>query len=264
MAMNNKYALITGASGGIGKDMARILAARGYNLILVARNEDKLKENKDEIEKEYNINVEVILNDLSRADAPEYIFDEVNKKNIHIDVLINNAGYGINEYFKNIPFERENIMLNLLVNNLIHITKLFVKGMIEKKSGYILNVSSTAAFQPSPTYSSYGAAKGFVFNFTIALAHELQNHEVKCSVVCPGVTLTGFKEASEHKADNFYQRNTAMTSERVAKIAIDGLFRGKKIIVPGIFNQFGVFLTRFFPRYFAAKVAFNAAGFSEN
>jgi len=256
-------ALITGASSGIGKDIAYILANLKYDLVLVARSGNKLNKIKHELEEKYQIKVINIIIDLSLSESPEIILKVIKDYNITIDILINNAGYGINNYFKDIPFEKENAMLQLLINNQIHLTKLFLPGMIEKKSGYILNVSSTAAFQPTPTYSSYAASKAFTLSFSGALGYELKKHNIHVCVLCPGFTKTGFQEASDHKKLSSISKATMMSSQKVAQIAINKMFKKKKVIIPGLFNKFGALMTRFLPIPLLAKLAFGVVGFGK-
>ena len=257
-------ALITGASSGIGKDIAYILANKKYNLVLVARSGNKLNEIKHDLENQFNINVLIVIVDLSLPDAPQIIFDAIKNNNISVNILINNAGYGINEYFKNITFDRENSMLNLLINNQVHLTKLLLIGMIKNNSGYILNVSSTGAFQPTPTYTSYAAAKAFTLSFSLALGVEVKKYNIHVSVLCPGFTKTGFQEASQHKKFNPISKITMMDSKKVAEIAIQKMFKKRSVIIPGAFNKFGAFITRFLPNKKLAKMAFGVVGFNEN
>ncbi len=257
-------AIITGASSGIGKDMARILAEKSYDLVLIARSGNKLNEIKHELQDKFNIKVFIIIIDLSLPESPEIISKIIEDNTIKVDILINNAGYGINEYFVNIPFERENAMLNLLINNQVYLTKLLIPEMIKNKSGFIMNVSSTGAFQPTPTYSSYAAAKAFVLNFSIALGYELKKYNIHVSALCPGFTKTGFQQASDHKEIRAIAKYSMMSSEEVAKIAIKNMFKKKKIIIPGKFNQFGAFITRFISKPYLAKMAFDVVGFDEN
>ncbi len=167
--LKGKYALVTGASSGIGADFAKILADAGCQLIIVARRLERLQEQKKNLQEQYGIQVEVISMDLNDPDAPQKLYEEIKNKSIDVEILINNAGVGLYGNFVEIEWEQEKNMLTLDILNLVHLTKLFAKEMVERNSGYILNVASIGAFQPTPSYASYSAAKSFVLNFTEAL-----------------------------------------------------------------------------------------------
>ena len=259
--IKGKYALVTGASSGIGRDMSKILAGKGCNLIIVARRKEKLKELRKEILEEFDkIDVKVISQDLSLKESPETLYNQIKKSRIKIDILINNAGYGIHDYFIDIPWKKEETMLNLLIMNLTHITKLFVKDMLARNYGFILQVSSIGAFQPTPSYTTYAAAKSYVFNFAIALNYELRATQVRCCVLCPGVTVTGFQEAAGHTNKTLFSKLTRAPSQKVAEIGIKGMFRGKDFVVPGIMNSINSKFMSFLPRRWATKLALWAMG----
>lgn len=261
--IKRKYALVTGASSGIGWDISKILADMGCNLIIVARREDKLKELQKEIIEKHKIDIKVIPIDLSLEKSPEILYNKIKELGINVDILINNAGYGIHDYFINIPWEKEYAMLNLLIINLVHLTKLFVKDMVKRNSGFILQTSSIGAFQPTPSYATYAAAKSFVFNFGLALNYEIKKTNVKCCVLCPGVTLTGFQQAAGHNKETFFMRLTKMSSQKVAKIGINGMLRGKYFVIPGLSNSINARLMSILPRTLAAKIALKAMGLPE-
>ena len=262
--IENKYALITGASSGIGADMSRILAEKGYNLVIAARREEKLEALKREILEKYDkIDIKVIPIDLSLKESPEILYNKIKESDIQIDILVNNAGYGIHDYFIDIPWEAERTMLNLLVFNLTRLTKFFVKDMVERNSGFILQVSSIGAFQPTPSYATYAAAKSFVFNFGLALNYELRKTKVKCCVLCPGVTITGFQQAAGHTKETFFMKLTKKSSQKVAKAGIEGMFRGKYFVVPGILNSINSKFMSILPRKWAAKLALWGMGTPE-
>ncbi len=259
--IEGKYALVTGASSGIGWEMSKILAGKGCNLVIVARREEKLKELRKEILEEYGkIDIKVFSLDLSLKESPVTLYNQIKKSGIKIDILINNAGYGIHDYFIDILWKKEETMLNLLIMNLVHLTKLFVKDMVKKNYGFILQVSSIGAFQPTPSYATYAAAKSFVLNFGIALNYELRETQVKCCVLCPGVTVTGFQETAGHTNKTLFSRLTSMSSQKVAETGIKGMFRGKDFVVPGTINSINSKFMRFLPRRWATKLAAWAMG----
>jgi short-subunit dehydrogenase len=262
--IEGKYALVTGASSGIGRDVSKILAEKGCNLVVVARRKEKLEELRKEILERHNeLEIRVIPMDLSLREAPEILYDEIKKLSIDIDILINNAGYGIHGYFADIPWEKEEAMLELLIMNVVHLTKLFVKDMLEKNFGFILQVSSIGAFQPTPSYATYAAAKSFVFNFGIALNYELRKTPVRCCVLCPGVTVTGFQEAAGHTNQTLFSRFTKTTSRKVAELGVKGMLKGKTFVVPGLMNSINSGMMGVLPRRLATKIAFWAMGSPE-
>ncbi|MFH0819094.1 MAG: SDR family oxidoreductase [Patescibacteria group bacterium] len=258
--MNNKFALVTGASSGIGKDMCLELASRGYNLIVVARSKDKLDSIKNELTEKFNIQVHVITCDLSLLNSSQELYDQVKKLNIEVGLLINNAGYGIHKFFTDTSWPEQEAMLNLLIINLTHLTTLFAKNMVKNNSGKILLTSSIGAFQPTPSYATYAAAKSYVYNFGTALNYELKDSDVSCSVLCPGYTISGFQQAAGQKNITLFTRLTQMTSRKVAKIAIKGLLNNKPIIIPGFMNSFNSKLMSLLPNQLSAKLSLWALG----
>ncbi|MBE8968493.1 SDR family oxidoreductase, partial [Nostocales cyanobacterium LEGE 12452] len=175
MQNNRKQtALITGASGGIGYEFVKLFAQDGYNLVLVARSVDKLNKIADEFKKKFGIDVKVISKDLSNPSAPEEIFRELEQASINVDVLVNNAGFATYGLFNEIDLNAEMQLLQVNVLCLTHLTKLFLKGMVQRGSGKILNLASTAAFQPGPLMAVYYASKAYVLSFSEAIANELE------------------------------------------------------------------------------------------
>lgn len=194
--LRGKRALVTGASSGLGVDFARNLAARGCNLVLVARREDLLQQVAEGIRRAHGVDVRVVVMDLAQSDAPERLHTDLSEAGLAIDVLINNAGYGLYGRFLDISWERERKMLELDIVAVTHLTKVFARGMVERRFGFILQVASIGAYQPSPLYASYSAAKSYVLNFGEALDYELRGTGVRCSVVSPGITATEFLTVS--------------------------------------------------------------------
>ncbi|HEY0601788.1 MAG TPA: SDR family oxidoreductase [Herpetosiphonaceae bacterium] len=253
--LRGRTALVTGASSGLGVDFARHLAARGCNLILVARRENQLRAVQEEIRRRYGVDVQIIPMDLATDDAPQALYDQIKAAGKQVDVLINNAGYGLYGQFTEIEWEREKNMLELDIITLMHLTKLFVKDMVARNFGFILLVSSIGAYQPSPLYASYSAAKSFVLNFGEALSYELRKTNVRCTVISPGITATEFLKVSGQQA-SLYQRLAMMKSEDVTRIGIESMLKGKPSVVPGRLNTLSVWSNRLLPRRLSAAVAY--------
>ncbi|MBN2737615.1 MAG: SDR family oxidoreductase [Spirochaetales bacterium] len=252
--LSGKWALVTGASSGLGSDFARILASMGAHLVISARREELLNLLKSEIQKQYQIEVLVIPMDLSIEDAPVRIFQFLKSKKIELDILINNAGFAVFGDFADLSWEKESQMLRLDILALVNMTKLFLKSGSYNKKRYILQLASIAAFQPSPMYASYSAAKSFVLNFSLAIRNELRKTSISCTALCPGVTRTEFFDVAEQKV-TFFQRITMMDSQAVARAGIKAMLKRRSLIVPGIMNKIMALLTRFVSRPLQAKLA---------
>jgi uncharacterized protein len=246
-------ALITGASQGIGRDLARQYARDGYQLILVARNETKLNELADELSKQHQTKSIVIAQDLAKPDSAQLIFEKTHRENISVDLLINNAGFGYLGDFAGSDLSIYLEMIQVNVTSLTYLTHLFLPEMIKRKSGRILNVASTAAFQPGPFMAVYYASKAYVMSFSLGLREELEGTGVEVSVLCPGPTITGFQNRARIADSHLFKRMSGIPSEAVASAAIDGLKRNKPLIIPGILNKMGVVGTRIMPRTWLAK-----------
>jgi uncharacterized protein len=255
--LKGKTALVTGASSGLGVDFATILAERGCNVVLVARREDRLRTLADELRQKHGVQTHVIAMSLSQLGAPQELYDRVRALGLDVDVLINNAGFGVHGPFASVPWEREQEMLMLDIVALVHLTKLYVKDMLARDAGYILQVSSIGAYQPSPTYGTYSAAKSFVLSFGEALNYELRKSNVKVSVLSPGVTETEFLDVAGQKR-TLFQRMSIMPSRPVAEIGIEAMLRGKPSKVAGVMNALTAWSLRFMPRRAQAAMA-NAA-----
>lgn len=253
--LQGKYALVTGASSGLGADFARNLAARGCNLLLVARREDLLRSVQEELRTRYGVAVDMLPLDLTAPDAPQTLYDWTKAEGKTVDVLINNAGYGLFGPFLDIPWEREKNMLELDIVTLTHLTKLFVKDMVARNFGYVLLVSSIGGYQPSPLYASYSAAKSFVLNFGEALNYELRKTGVKCTVLSPGITATEFLKVSGQQA-TLYQRLAMMQSPEVVRLGIESMLKGKPSVVPGWLNAATVWSNRLIPRRLSAAIGY--------
>lgn len=253
--IRGKWALVTGASSGLGVDFARTLAAQGCNLILVARRADLLLQQQQEISSSYGVQVMTIPMDLSLPTAPQELYDQIKQAGKTVDVLINNAGFGLYGSFTSIPWERERNMLELDIITLVHLTKLFVQDMVARNFGFILLIASIGAYQPSPLYATYSAAKSFVLNFGEALNYELRGTNVKCSVLSPGITATEFLKVSGQKP-TLYQRLVMMQSADVARIGISNMLKGRPSVVPGWLNAVMAWSNRLMPRRMSVAVAY--------
>jgi uncharacterized protein len=244
--------LITGASSGIGEVFARKLAALGRNVLLVARSEDKLITLCNELGRSNSIRAQYVALDLSKPEAAARLFAETEKRSLTIDLLINNAGFGSMGEFSKLDLAREQNMIDLNVKSLVELSHLFLQPMIERKQGAIINVASTAAFQPVPFMATYAATKAFVLSFSEALWEENRDHGIKVLALCPGVTDTNFFEASRgHKPPT----RASQTPEEVVDVALRGLAQGKGHIISGWTNFLMTEGERFAPRSFVVRLA---------
>ena len=247
--------LITGASSGIGEAFARKLAARGRNVLLVARSEDKLIALCNELGRLTSIRAQYVALDLQQPDAPLQLFEETKKRELEVEMLINNAGFGSMGEFAKLDLNRELEMIQLNVRALVELTQRFLEPMRERKRGTIINVASTAGFQPVPYMATYAATKAFVLSFSEALWDENRVHGVHVMALCPGVTETNFFEAAG--IDRPPMR-TVQTPEEVVETALRALNRKKSLVISGWANWFVVEAERFVPRSAVVKVAGNA------
>lgn len=252
--LHGKTALITGASSGLGADFARHLAARGCNLVLVARRAERLQELQAEISSRPGVSVDCVAMDLTEAGAPQRLYDQLEDLGKTIDVLVNNAGRGLFGEFTQSPWESLHQMLEIDMVVLTHLTRLFVPGMLERKGGYVLFVASNGAFQPTPTYAAYSAAKSYVLSLGEALHYELRHTGVRCTVLCPGVTRTEFLAVAGQRV-TLYQRLTMMESSTVARTGIEAMLRNRSSVVTGWFNALVALSTRLLPRQAIAGLA---------
>lgn len=252
--IRGRWALVTGASSGLGVDFARELAKRGANVILVARREERLREVADELRDAHDVETEVLSMDLATEDAPERLHEAVAELGHDVDVLISNAGFGVYGDYLDIPWERERKMIQLDVATVAGLTKLFGRDMAERGWGRMLQVSSIGAYQPTPTYAAYSAAKSFVLSFSEAVSFELESKGVSSTAISPGVTATEFLEVSGQKK-TLYQRLMMMKSGTVARIGIDAMLAGRRSVVPGLGNKLSAFFVRLIPRRLATWIA---------
>jgi len=241
-----KTTLITGASGGIGEEFTKIFAKKGYNLVLVARNETKLAQIAASFESKYDIRVTVLAFDLSLPDSASKLYAEIKNRKIQVDILINNAGFGDYGNFVDSKLQRTTDMINLNITTLTELSLLFIKEMKKRDNGKILNIASTASFQPVPKFAVYAASKSYVLNFTEALHYELKGTNVSASVLSPGPTLTGFEESANMKGSKLF-KSGVMKAEKVAEIGYEGLMKNEMSIVPGFKNKVMAILSNSMP-----------------
>lgn len=250
--MTMKMTLITGASSGIGEAFARRWAARGENLLLVARSEDKLARLCDELGRANNINAQYVALDLTVSDATAKLFEETTRRGLEVETLINNAGFGSMGDFTALDLGRELEMIDLNIKALVALTHLYLQPMRERKRGTILNVASTAAFQGVPYMATYAATKAFVLSFSEALWDENHKLGVHVMALCPGVTETNFFVAA--RTDKPPMR-VAQSAEQVVETALKGLQRGKSHIISGWTNYIMMESERLVPRWVVARIA---------
>lgn len=251
--LRGSYALVTGASSGIGLEIARGLGARGVHLVLAARRRDKLDEIAAAIGRSNSINIQVVDVDLAHPEGPGTLIDMIDEKASPIDILVNNAGVGLYGDGLDSDTDREDAMLRLNVLALARLTKHFGRSMKLRGRGHIMQVSSVAAFQPCPGYAAYGASKAFVLQHAEALAEELRDSGVKVTALCPGTTNTEFFDISGHTR-NQLQDATSMEPAEVAEKAIEAMLRGRRVYVPGLANRLGATGVRFLPRRLQAML----------
>lgn len=251
-----KYAIVTGASTGLGKEFSLKLAELGYSLVLVARNESKLNALAKEIKKTYGMECKAIPLDLAKNGSAEKLFKETKKLKLQIEVLVNNAGYGLNGEFHKNNFLEEAEMVRLNVNSLAELCHLYLPGMVESKKGYILNVASTAAFQPGPYMSNYYATKAYVLSLSEGLSEEVKKYGVSVSCLCPGPTRTEFFERAQMtKSKLINSPLLAMEAREVVSIGIQALFQNKPVKISGFINFLLAQSVRITPRFLIRKIA---------
>ncbi len=241
-------ALITGASSGIGFELAKIFAKDKINVILVARSEGKLKELAAELQKQFGIMVHVLAKDLSHCNSPKEIFEWCNQNNITVDYLVNNAGVGDFGLFTESIWTKQEEMINLNVTALTYLTYLILPGMVQRKFGRVMNVASTAAFQPGPLMSVYFASKAFVLHFSEAIANELQGSGVTVTALCPGATESGFQAAAAMEDSGLFKDKKVPSSKVVAAYGYKAMQKGQRVAIHGMMNYIMANGIRFAPR----------------
>jgi short-subunit dehydrogenase len=247
----DRTCIVTGASSGIGSELARGLAVRGLGVTLVARREDRLRVLADELTKTHGVRAEVITADLADQDSRGRIATELESRGLTVDVLVNNAGLSTTGAVHRGTPDRDIAMIRTDVEAIVHLCSLFVPGMVERGRGAVLNVASTAAFQPLPGQAGYGGAKAFVLSYSRATRAELKGTGVTMTVLCPGPVETEFAEAAgftEEESSNALPKFMWVSAANVAKAAIDGLAKDRAVVIPGLANRVGAAVAHLTPR----------------
>jgi uncharacterized protein len=253
-AGRNPLALVTGASGGIGHELAQILARHGHDLVLVARSADKLAALAERLELDHGIEVRAIAKDLARPEAAAEIHEALAAEGLAVDILVNNAGLGLLGKFAEIGIEGDVEMLRLNVEAPTMLTRLLLPSMLDRGSGRILNLASTAGFQPGPLMAVYYATKAYVLSFSEALANEVAGTGVTVTALCPGPTETGFSSRAGSEQSRLFKGPT-MDARTVAGIGYAALMAGKPVVIPGLRNRILAFSVRLAPRRVVTQIA---------
>ncbi|HEX2556135.1 MAG TPA: SDR family oxidoreductase [Microvirga sp.] len=255
MAEGERWAVVTGASSGIGAEMARVLARRGYALVLVARREERLQALAAEIRAEApSLRIEVVTLDLEDRDAPMDLVETLAERGITVHTLVNNAGFGLRGRFATLPYERQIGMIELNVTALTRLCRLVLPGLIERRRGGIVNVASTAAFQAGPNMAVYYATKAFVLSLSEALHEETKPHGVVVTALCPGPTATEFGSIADMEMTRVFKFGSRPVGE-VARAGVDGYEAGRAIVIPGAGNRLGAIGSKLFPRALVRRIA---------
>jgi uncharacterized protein len=248
-----RTALITGASSGIGLELAHLFARDGYRLVLVARNRGTLRELGNDLQSHYHIPVRISPKDLSHPASPSELLSELQEAGIVLDVLVNNAGFGVGGAFLDTDWNNEAEMMQVNMVALTQLTKLFLP-QIRAREGKVLNVASTAAFQPGPFMAVYYASKAYVLHFTEALAEELEDSRVTVTCLCPGPVRTNFQKRAHIGETRLVHSRLLVDVREVARMGYEGMKQGKRVVIPGWKNRLGVEMLRLSPRKMVTKV----------
>jgi len=247
-------ALVTGASGGIGLELARLCAKGGHDLVLVARSQEKLEEVAKYLSGMYRIRAEVIVADLARPEAPAAIVAEVERLGMTVDTLVNNAGVGLWGLFGRQETGQVLAMLQLNITSLTHLTRLVLPGMVHRRKGRILNVGSAAGFAPGPLMAVYYGTKAYVLHFSEAIANELEGTGVTVTALCPGNVPTGFQETAGLVPGSSRPLPGTLSAAAVARIGYRGMMHGKRVVIPGTTVKLMILSLRFAPRWLVLRV----------
>lgn len=255
-----KTALITGASSGIGLEFARVFAAAKNNLVLVARSEGKLNELAGELRNKHNVRVKIIAADLTNMDEVQKVYDTCKADGIEIEYLVNNAGFGTYGFFAETDWAKTEQMIDLNIKSLTKLCRLFIPDMVRRKSGRVLNVASTAAFQPGPTMAVYFASKSYVLFLSEALYNELQDTGVTVTCLCPGATESGFQKAAAMENSSLFKNKKLPHSAEVAEFGYKAMMAGKMTVIHGFLNKLLATSIRFSPRKLVLAIARKVTG----
>jgi len=247
-------ALVTGASSGIGYELTKILARAGHDVALVARSRGQLEKIARDLREDFGVRSVVVVEDLAEPGAVDRIFDRLQEEGFGVDVLVNNAGFGTLGRFVQSDPGAQLDMVQVNVVALTHLTRRFAAPMAERGRGRILNVASTAAFQPGPYMAVYFATKAYVLSFTEALAEELRASGVTVTALCPGPTATGFQKRAAMEHSPIGGGRMTADAASVARAGYAGMMKGKRVVIPGLFNRVGTALPRIFPRSLVPRV----------
>ncbi len=259
--MKKDIVLLTGASSGIGMELAECFAREGHELVLVARSKEKLEELGAGLAGRYGVRTTAIACDLSVPNAAEQLAAELESRGLQADVLVNNAGYGLYGEFQETEWEREQQMMQLNMIALTQLTKRMLPGMLSRGRGRILNVASTASFQPGPLMAVYYATKAYVLSFSEAIAEELEGTGVTVTALCPGPTASGFQSAAAMEKSKLVNGSLPMMDARtVAEQGYAGMKRGERVVIPGIVNKLLVQSVRVTPRRLVTKLVKRMSG----
>jgi short-subunit dehydrogenase len=251
----SQTALITGGSGGIGFEIAKVLARDGFDIVIVARKRETLEGAAGQLVGKFGGRVQVFAADLRLSNAPQAIADFLHNENIPIEVLVNNAGFGLGGGFADTDLRRELDMIQVNIAALTHLTKLFLPAMIKRRSGRVMNLASTAAFQPGPLMAVYYASKAYVLSFSEALAEELRNTGVTVTALCPGPTATEFAATAQVTKSRLFSAFGMADPAEVAKFGVAAMMHGRRVAIPGIKNKIIAQSNRFAPREVVARIS---------
>ena len=252
--MPSHTVLITGASGGIGYELAKLFARDHHNLVLVARSTDKLAQAATELQT-HGVTVKAIALDLAAPPAPKFLFDQLQREGASVDILVNNAGFGSFGEFAHMPEEEILGQIGLNITALTELTRLFVAPMVERRGGRIMNVASTAGFQPGPLMAVYYATKAYVISFSQAIANELHDSGVTVTCFCPGATHTGFAKRAGTEKSRLFKQLGAMSAEKVALDGYRAVMEGRSLAISGVHNWMVAQSTRFVPRKMVTAIS---------
>ena len=257
-----KYALITGASKGIGKSIAIELAKRQNNVLLIARNSEQLASTAEEIKRDYKVDCQFLTLDLSETNAPDKVLDWCKHNNFNIHILVNNAGYGLSGSFLNYDMATYQKMMQINMSTPLSLILKFIPQLKQQPKSYILNISSSSAYQAVPGLSVYAASKSFVLSMSRGIRYELRDTPISVTVICPGPTDTDFANRANVKSEKAIKaaERFNMNAEVVARIAVDGMYAGRAEVITGIINKIGAFLTVILPKIILEKGAASLYG----
>ena len=253
--MRNSTALITGASGGIGYELAKLFAKDHHNLVLVARSSGKLSQFADELQRQFGISAKAVTLDLTLPSTPQALFDQLQRDSVPVDILVNNAAYGASGKFAEIPLEESLGQIQLNVTALTALTRLFLAPMLSRKSGKIMNVASTAGFQAGPLMAVYYATKAYVISFSEAIANEVSGSGVTVTCFCPGATDTGFQKRAAIEESALFRKLRPMNAKTVAADGYRALMAGKTLAISGFRNWLVAESVRFAPRKMVTAIS---------